>query len=521
MGLPDSSSLAFLTKSAFGDGALYAALLATLLCSLFVLQSVRKPKIKVPILLRDEMSSASKRAAEYSTNGRALLEKGYAKVSFTGSSLGSLTNHPGHQHKEEIWGYDTHDGVKLVIPRNRWDEFRNHPGFTFKASVDNDMLVEYTKFGGPPDYFNKAITSGLNPTLGEYAPVLHALIQKHMKAVIGEYPEWTEVKVHERMLTLVTRVSSRAFYGSAMTGSDEWLALAYGYLGSVIGTIRQLKTFPPWLRPLVHLVSPRRKAIRKQFDEAKKIVAETIRQRREIGGGPLDSPPSLFDHLTTGKNAQYAEHVDTQTLHQMTLIAVGNSTTVSSAVQALYDLVENRGYIPVLMKELQEAPRDADGYLTRQALQEMRLMDSLLKESFRLNGAGMTTFARASVKDVTLSDGLFVPKGTKVEIAAGAIDRDDQQWPDANKFDPTRHYKARQQQGHEKKHTFVSTSQEDLGFGYGRHVCPGRYLTDIVDKLVLSELLLNYDMKYLPGKGRPANFEYENIVSGSILMYGL
>ncbi|EOO01012.1 putative cytochrome p450 protein [Phaeoacremonium minimum UCRPA7] len=423
---------------------------------------------------------------------------------------------------DQIWGYDTHDGIKLVIPRNRWDEFRNHPSFTFKASVDNDMLVEYTKFGGPPDYFNKAITGGLNPTLGEYVPVLHALIIKHMKSVVGEFDNWEEIRVHERVLKLVTRVSSRAFYGSSTTDSDEWLGIAYGYLGAVIATIRLLKTIPPVLRPVVHFFSPQKKAIKKQFKEASKFVTETIQLRRQLGGIQLDSPPSLFDHLTTGKNVIYAEDIDAQTLHQMTLIAVGNSTTVSSAIQAVYDLIDRPEHIPALLEEIQRAERDENGFLTRSGLQEMRFMDSFLKESFRLNGSGITTFARASIEDVTLKDGIFIPKGTKIEIAAGAIDRDPNKWPNPLSFDATRHLKARERPGHEHKHTFVSTSADDLGFGYGRHVCPGRYLTDIVDKLVICELLLNYELKFLPGKRRPTNIEYENIAeadpSASILI---
>ena len=72
------------------------------------------------------------------------------------------------------------------------------------------------------------------------------------------------------------------------------------------------------------------------------------------------------------------------------------------------------------------------------------------------------TFARASIEDVTLKDGIFIPKGTKIEIAAGAIDRDPNKWPNPLSFDATRHLKARERPGHEHKHTFVSTSADDL-----------------------------------------------------------
>lgn len=52
-----------------------------------------------------------------------------------------------------------------MVPLSMLDELKSHPKFSFKASIDNDMLLEYTRFGGPPDYFTRTILTGLNPTL--------------------------------------------------------------------------------------------------------------------------------------------------------------------------------------------------------------------------------------------------------------------------------------------------------------------------------------------------------------------
>lgn len=59
----------------------YLAFLVIILGLLFVVRSSRKSNVRnVPILLRDQIPSARKRMAEYSTRGRALLEQGHKMV---------------------------------------------------------------------------------------------------------------------------------------------------------------------------------------------------------------------------------------------------------------------------------------------------------------------------------------------------------------------------------------------------------------------------------------------------------
>lgn len=207
---------------------------------------------------------------------------------------------------------------------------------------------------------------------------------------MGDCPDWTELTIHELITKVIMRATSRAFYGSAVMDSQDWREISYGYLNSVIHFIILLKAWPPWLRPVVNYFVPHRKAIQEQFAKAMVLVAETCELRAQSGGGPLDSPPSMMDHLTTGKNSQHANDVETQTLHQMTLVAVGNSTTASTAVQAVYDVIDNPDFIDDLRADIQAQPRDSAGNLSKQSLDSMRLLDSFFKESMRLNAAALS-----------------------------------------------------------------------------------------------------------------------------------
>lgn len=64
-----------------------------------------------------------------------------------------------------------------------------------------------------------------------------------------------------------------------------------------------------------------------------------------------------------------------------------------------------------------------------------------------------------------------------------------------------------------KQYQYVSVTKENMGFGYGRHACPGRFFATTQMKLTLAYILLNYELKMPDGvKGR-----YANVVKGSTI----
>lgn len=90
----------------------------------------------------------------------------------------------------------------------------------------------------------------------------------------------------------------------------------------------------------------------------------------------------------------------------------------------LYDLVVR----PDLVKELREEIRtvlDANGgILSTHALFEMKLLDSVMKESQRTNPGNLVRFVRYVDKPVTLSDGTHLPTGSMIEAPHSNIVQD-------------------------------------------------------------------------------------------------
>ena len=140
-------------------------------------------------------------------------------------------------------------------------------------------------------------------------------------------------------------------------------------------------------------------------------------------------------------------------------------------------------------------------------------MKHLLNAQLITNKFVIATFQRAATADLVLPDGTFIPRGTKLETNTCSIHVDEKYYDNPKTFDGLRFYKQRQNLGEENKHLYVSVSKTDLSFGYGRHACPGRYLGHLNIKLILAELILNYDLQLQPGKDRPKSVEFEAIVS--------
>lgn len=115
-----------------------------------------------------------------------------------------------------------------------------------------------------------------------------------------------------------------------------------------------------------------------------------------------------------------------------------------------------------------------------------------------------------------LSNGTFLPAGTRVAAPSHAISQDSAHVPgptSASQFDPFRYSRIREDPAHPEnlqKFLFTSTDSSNMAFGYGKYACPGRFYASHEMKLILAHLLLRYDIKLPDGCGRPRNFTIDS-----------
>jgi hypothetical protein len=118
-------------------------------------------------------------------------------------------------------------------------------------------------------------------------------------------------------------------------------------------------------------------------------------------------------------------------------------------------------------------------------------------------------------KGVTLSSGLHLPHGTYFaaahpQMTASVSYREAPELPQPSfdEFYPFRYSDLRSYEGEENKHQFVTTSPESVAFGHGQWACPGRFFASNEIKVILIELLRNYDIGLGPnGEGQGGEFQ--------------
>ncbi|KAJ0368801.1 hypothetical protein COL26b_010686 [Colletotrichum chrysophilum] len=209
-------------------------------------------------------------------------------------------------------------------------------------------------------------------------------------------------------------------------------------------------------------------------------------------------------------------------------------TTTATATNALYTLASMQDIIPVLREEIQEALAGSGNEFTNAALQNMVKLESFLTESMRTYpmSAGMmfppdfwkttpltqvsANAQRKVLQPFTLSNGQTIPSGVLIELPSAAVNMDDNLYPSSSQFDALRFSKLRQNKvkateyGTEVGHLFSSVGQTSLNFGFGRHVCPGRFFASVEIKMIVAIILMNFDILLAEGETE----RYKNIEIG-------
>lgn len=137
------------------------------------------------------------------------------------------------------------------------------------------------------------------------------------------------------------------------------------------------------------------------------------------------------------------------------------------------------------------------GTLTTRGLGQLMKLDSFMRESMRFHPPMTAVAQREVLQGFSLSNGQYIPAGATVELPNRAVYHDEANYPRADTFDGFRFYKLRQNgtaQDH-ARNQFVTSNEQSLMFGYGRHACPGRFFAAKEIKMLLAKLIATYDLK--------------------------
>jgi cytochrome P450 len=106
---------------------------------------------------------------------------------------------------------------------------------------------------------------------------------------------------------------------------------------------------------------------------------------------------------------------------------------------------------------------------------------------------------RYAEESITLSDGVVIPKGKQIVVHMQNM-WDESHYPNPLEFQSHRFLERRSIPGQEATAQLASATTDHMGFGFGRHGCPGRNYAAAMIKLLLCHILLKYDMRLVGGR---------------------
>ncbi|KAK0484465.1 cytochrome P450 [Armillaria novae-zelandiae] len=302
--------------------------------------------------------------------------------------------------------------------------------------------------------------------------------------------DWVEIPAYETILQIVCRASNRMFVGLPLCRNPEYIKLNINYTIEIFAFARIINLLPMVLKMQVFLA---------QYPKAEKFLGETIRDRmhqqdiygKDWPGKPNDLVSWLLDITYGEAKRRSVQDIGSRVL---SLNTAAIHTTSMAFTTALYALATHPEYAETLRDEV-ESIINEEG-CTKAAMGKMNQLDSFLKEAQRVYGnMGVFGMHRTTRKDFVFSDGTVVPTGVQMVVASMSTHTDSENYEDPLEFKPWRFSEKRKQEGEGIRHHMATPSLDFVFFGHGRPACPGRFFAVNELKVLMSHVLLNFDVK--------------------------
>ncbi|KAK1532801.1 cytochrome P450 [Colletotrichum costaricense] len=408
-------------------------------------------------------------------------------------------------------------GVITVVPSEFANEIRTDSRLSYPQVITENFHARFPGFEGfregttdaalSRDIARKHLTHSLDKVTGALAEECAVALKDHFP----DAKNWTEINLRDHVLKLVARLSSRVFLGEEITRNDDWIKVTTEYTTDAYVAAKILRLWPAKLRPLVHWILPCCIKLRRHVFKARSIIIAAIERRRLVKEAAIKSgkPIPVFNDViewleqdTKDTTSDYDPVVA-----QLILSQAAIHTTTDLLTQAILEIAAT----PEVVEPLRDEINDAANRLgwSKAAFHEMKLLDSVLKESQRRKPLAMTFMHRLVLEDTTLSNGDTIPKGSVIGVSADKL-WDPNVHENPERFDGYRFVRMRES-GDSKvanQAHLVSTSPNHLAFGYGKHACAGRFFAAHESKMALSNILLRYDWKLAPVSANETPLEF-------------
>ena len=322
---------------------------------------------------------------------------------------------------------------------------------------------------------------------------------------------YKELCLMDAMPNVVGQIVNRAFVGPEVCKNKTLVDNAVTFARGLGFTSVLLRCTSLPLRPLVGaLLTLPQKIATWRFNRE---LRPEVRRRLEL----IKNDPKALATLNAKHNdflqwtidaaiqdgASYMLQTDTIMGRVLLLNFVSIHTTSFAIAHVLLDLAANAAeYIDELREEIVSGLQKNNFDWNKRGLFDMPKLDSVFRESQRMNSIVTVASPKpvCNPKGVTTPSGLHLKYGSYLAILSYPILHDPEIYPEPETFKPFRFsdMSAEAKEGSIKREAWISVTRTFTAFGTGPHACPGRFFAANLLKVLLSYLLLHYDIEKLP-----------------------
>ncbi|KAK1224080.1 hypothetical protein PQX77_008410 [Marasmius sp. AFHP31] len=461
----------------------------------------------IPTLGPDGILSSYLTVWRFISDVRALVEEGVAKYG------GSPFKIP------------TMDGWQVVVSgEQHYDDMRRAPDdvISSMAAIEDTLQLKYTmspKINVSP-LQDRVIRAPLTRNIGARFEEIRDECIHQVAQFIPAKDDWVEyTDMVGLMQNIVVRVTNRYFVGLPLCRDDDWSDLNIKFTLNVALNGMVIGLFPKILHPVAgRIFTKRHSSLRRAVRHLAPIVRERLEMERQYGPGvewpgkPNDLISWLLDECAVNGQDWQKGSIEDLAMRVLGVNFVAVHTTSAAITTSLHRLAANPHVADTLREEINRVLEEEGGW-SKTAVVKMYLLDSFLKESTRMGMIGPCGYfllvillllpyndvvlhavgvSRVALKDFKFSDGTAIPAGTKVAMAAHNIHHTDDHYPSPDSFQASRF----SDKGDTLKNHMATPTWGWLTFGAGKHACPGRFFAVNELKILLSHIVLNYDVKF-------------------------
>ncbi|KAI9276864.1 cytochrome P450 [Phascolomyces articulosus] len=410
--------------------------------------------------------------------------------------------------------------------------FNGYAGFQIVMPIERSIQISYGhKFKPAPsnprdkDPVGYTVRENFKPNnLG----IFSARIQQGFNKALNDIPqlqmgpgEMRIIQMEDTMAWMVSQISCLCLTGTEIGYNKDLVHTMRCLAPKIAKTALVLSFFPNWIS---EYIVQKYLSLEKDLDTIMEIVVPELeriqnKDKRFLDGGDEEDESSFISMaLNIPPKSNGTSRTPKEITIAFTKVALGSiDTTRDIVIFILYELAYN----PTLVQELRVEIEKLDKR-TPDTIQNIRLLDSILREVLRCKAISLTLLHKTS-QDVRLSDKV-IPHDSLVIGAINDAHMDPTVMKETTtmnessihpssspltQFDPYRYMNITNNGEDDEKWKSTSIGPEFLTFGLSAHACPGRFFAAYQVKYIVAELVMRYNIiPTIPSHERPKDHQF-------------